>query len=87
MDIDEESEGELFDHCITSWENIGNKPAERYNALRIMIKISEKYPELIVEINSLTNESYLQNLADGTKRVIIKSIKKLNKKHNFEPLN
>jgi hypothetical protein len=42
MDIDEEFEGILFDHCIRIWEKINKKPSVRYNAFKLIVKISRK---------------------------------------------
>ena len=38
MEIDEEYEGILFDHCVSTWEDLGKKPAVRANAMKIMMR-------------------------------------------------
>jgi hypothetical protein len=72
MDIDEESEGIIFDHCIRIWEKINKKPSVRYNAFRLIVKISRKYPELSHEIDFLTQEHYLETLSPGVKHSILR---------------
>lgn len=77
MDVDEDHEGRLFDHCISDWENLNNKPAVRANALKIIIKIGKKYPELVSEIKALTKDLYLQNASIGLKKSVEKLISQL----------
>lgn len=80
MDIEENLEGILFDHCIGIWEDISKKPAIRANAMRILIKLTEKYPDLYHEVISLTNDIYLQDSSTGLKHSIKKRISALNGK-------
>jgi len=77
MDVDEDHEGRLFDHCISDWVNLSNKPAVRANALKIIIKIGKKYPELVSEIKALTKDLYFQNASIGLKKSVEKLISQL----------
>lgn len=77
MDVDEDHEGRLFDQCISDWENLSNKPAVRANALKVIIKIGKKYPELLPEIRALTKDLYLQNASIGLKKSVEKRISQL----------
>jgi hypothetical protein len=79
MEIDEEYEGILFDHCVSTWEDLGKKPAVRANALKIMMKIALKYPDLLSEIDTFTRDIYLQNSSTGLKRSVMKRVETLNK--------
>lgn len=77
MNVDEDHEGRLFDQCISDWENLSNKPAVRANALKVIIKIGKKYPELLPEIRALTKDLYLQNASIGLKKSVEKRISQL----------
>jgi len=77
MEVDEEQEGRLFDHCVTIWEHTNQIPSVRHNAFRIIVKIAKNYPELLDEIRFLTQEHYIKPLSDGIKKVIRKTIKEL----------
>lgn len=80
LHIDEDNEGQLFDICITIWEDIGKRPSVRFQALKIILKIAQKHPALINEISFLTQEHYLETLSPGIKRVCRQSLEKLLKK-------
>jgi hypothetical protein len=84
MDIDEESEGILFDHCIRIWEKINKKPSVRFNAFKIIVKISRKYPELSREIGFLTQDHYMDTLSKGIRHSLMKltnGLENINNKH------
>lgn len=72
MELNEESEGMLFNLCTSIWEKIQKKPSVRYNAFKIIVKIVKRYPELSNEIEYLVDEQYLHSLSSGTKRSILK---------------
>lgn len=72
MVLDEEQEGKLFDLCLTFWESVGLQPAIRMIAIRIVLQVAEKYPELRSEIKYLTQEEYLEPLSPGVKQGVIK---------------
>jgi hypothetical protein len=65
MDLDEEHEGLLFNICMDIWEEIGSKPSVRIIALKNILKISKKHPELAQEIHFLTEGQYLETLTPG----------------------
>jgi hypothetical protein len=75
MEISEELEGLLFNHCVTVWEKISKKPSLRYNAFKIIIKIAKKHPDLSHEIVFLTQDQYMDSLSATVKRSISKMIK------------
>jgi len=77
IEVDEEQEGRLFDHCVTIWENTNQIPSVRHNAFRIIIKIAKNYPELLDEIRFLTQDHYIKPLSDGIKKVIRKKVASL----------
>lgn len=77
MNLNEKQEGIVFDICIRLWEEIGKDPSVRLTALKFIIKIASKYPELLEEIKFLLNEEYLATLSSGVKHSIRKMIKGL----------
>jgi hypothetical protein len=78
MEISEELEGSLFDHCVTVWERIGKKPSVRYNAFKIIIKIAKRHSDLSHEIGFLVQDQYLESLSPTVKRSISKMMKEIN---------
>jgi len=77
MELEEDNESILFDHCMDIWEQINKPPAVRVNALKFIIKIAKKHPELKKEISFLTEDHYLESLSPGAKNSVSKLINKL----------
>jgi hypothetical protein len=75
MEIKEESEGFLFDHCVRIWKNIDLQPSVRFSAMKILTDITKRYPELSKEIFLLTRNQYMQSLSPGVRKSINKMIK------------
>jgi len=71
LKIDEDTEGELFDLCISLWEQIHKSPSVRYTAFRIILSIIQKYPEMAQEISFLMQPQYLETLSPGIKRAVL----------------
>ena len=67
MELDEKYEGVLFDLCMDIWEQIDKSPSIRINALKMIIKIASKHPELRKEISFLTLDHYLESLSPGAR--------------------
>jgi hypothetical protein len=74
MDLDENHEGILFDHCISIWERINKKPSVRFNAFKMIVRISRKYPELSQEIGFLLQDHYLDTLSKGVRHSLMRMI-------------
>jgi len=74
MDLDEKYEGLLFDHCVSIWEKINKKPSVRFNAFKMIVKISRNYPELSQEIAFLLQDHYLETLSKGVRHSITRMI-------------
>ncbi|MFW6369883.1 MAG: hypothetical protein ACOC10_01605 [Bacteroidota bacterium] len=72
MDLNEVDEGRLFDVAVTIWERIGSRPSVRYTALRIILNMADKYPELAREIAFLMQPQYLETLSPGIKRAVMR---------------
>ena len=77
MELKEEYEGILFNLCMDIWEQINKKPSVRINALKFIIKIAKKHPELIKEITFLTQDHYLESLSPGVKHSVSKLMNEL----------
>ena len=81
MEIEEEYEGLVFDNCVNIWTRIDKIPSVRYNALRLILQITEKHPELFTEVDLLTQNHYIEPLSEGIRRSIQRMISKVKKKH------
>jgi hypothetical protein len=79
MDLNEDQEGKVFDLCVNLWEKTGNQPSVRHNAFRQMCAIAKKHPDLIHEIELLTDSMYMESLSPGVKRAIQKMMNGLKK--------
>jgi hypothetical protein len=74
MKISRKYEGRIFNICMNLWEQINKTPSVRMIAFKFILKIAKKHPELLEEINFLTQEQYLESLSPGVKRSIEKII-------------
>ncbi len=77
MDLDEDSEGRLFDHCMTIWESVNKQPSARVTAFKFILKIFNKHPELFDEIEFFTRDHYLETLSPGIKRSVLRMINEM----------
>ena len=75
MELPEKHEGVLFDLCMNLWEQVSKTPSVRHNALRMIIRIASKYPELHNDIGFITQEHYLQPLSPGVRRSVYRMIR------------
>ena len=74
MDIPEELEGLLFDHCVKLWEGIQKRPSIRYTAFCTMLRLIKKYPDLANELAFYSQDFYLETLSPGIKNAIRRMI-------------
>lgn len=72
MELDEKYEAVLFDICMDVWEQISKAPSVRVNALKLIVKIANKHPELKKEISFLAQDHYLESLSPGAKHSVKK---------------
>lgn len=77
MEIDDEQEGYLFDTCVTIWEKINIRPGTRYTAMRFILQVVKKYPDLQSEVDFLTQEHYMESLSPGIKHSLIQMLKEI----------
>ena len=79
MNLDDEMEGLYFDTCVSLWEQIGKIPSVRYTALKGIVEIAKKYPEMVDEVKLLTQDHYLDELSPGVKHSAKRMMKELEK--------
>jgi hypothetical protein len=75
MEISEEDEGFLFDHCISVWKKIGNRPSIRHTAFRVIARTINTHAELYYEISFLIQNQYVESLSSAAKKSIFRMIK------------
>ena len=75
MDINEDFEGLLFNHCVYLWEKINKKPSVRFTAFKMMVKIAQRHPELIKEVIILGQSRYMDSLSTAANKSIQRMIK------------
>ena len=75
MELESKHEGQLFDTCTKIWQNINNNPSLRFQAFKIIINISSKYPDFTREIKLLIDNYYTDNLSDILKKSIFRLIR------------
>jgi len=78
MKLKDEYEGKLFNLCMNIWEQINKTPSVRITALKFIIKIAKKHPDLSQEISFLTQDHYLESLSPGIKHSVSRMMKELN---------
>ncbi len=72
MELNENFEGQLFDICLNIWGKVEKNPSLRYNAFKLLVRISKNHPDLSKEIKSLTEAHYIEMLSDSVKKSIFK---------------
>lgn len=77
MELNQKFEGLVFNICLDVWEQINKNPSVRFTALKFIIKIVKKHPELSKEITFLTQDQYLESLSPGVKKSISKMMNEL----------
>jgi hypothetical protein len=75
MEIKEEIEGLLFNHCVTIWAKIDKQPSVRFNAFKILVKIAQRHSELFQEVKLLTQKQYTESLSSTVNKSINKLVK------------
>lgn len=79
MELNEDQEGLVFDLCVNMWKDIYKQPTVRFTALKMIVSITMKYPELFSEVALLTQGQYLSTLSPAVKKAVPKLLKELNK--------
>ena len=68
MELAEEHAGKVFDFCVQVWQNPMKSPGLRMNALKMLVKIADRFPELLPEVLLLLNYLYVATLSSGAMR-------------------
>lgn len=63
---------QLYSHAIEIWKDINKDPSIRINALKMLCKIVNKYPELTGEVLLLRNEYFLSTFPPPSTRCAIR---------------
>ncbi|MGB0346063.1 MAG: hypothetical protein ACPGGA_01185 [Balneolaceae bacterium] len=83
MNLNDDRESILYDECVAIWESVRKKPGTRYFAFQQMVKMVEKYPELMQEIHAVTQPQHINTLSPGVRQGVVKLIQQLNKDTNI----
>lgn len=75
MELPEDLEGIVFNHCVNIWEDISKQGSVRINALKMIVKIMEKHPDLKNEMSFLLQPHYTDSLSAGIKHSMNNLIK------------
>jgi hypothetical protein len=86
LPIPEDQEGQLFDHCMNIWEQIGKIPSVRVFAFRIILKIASRYPEMKQEIQFITQPHYTDTLSPGIRNSVERMIQSVNSGKRIDDL-
>jgi hypothetical protein len=58
MDLAKKYEAPLFNICLDVWEQINKNPSVRLTAMKFIVKIAKKHPDLAKEITFLAQDQY-----------------------------
>jgi len=74
MELNENLEEQLFDICMEIWKKVEKNPSLRYNALKLLFRISKNHPDLSKKIKLLTEAPYIEMLSESVKKSIFKLV-------------
>jgi hypothetical protein len=77
MEMNDDQQGMLFNICADIWEKTAKSPSVRYQAIRFMVAMAKKYPDLANEIILFTRPQYMDSLSPGIKKGVHKMIGKI----------
>lgn len=77
MELDDEYEGVVFDISMNLWEQTNKTPSVRHNAIKFIMKMAKKYPDIAGEIDFLTQNHYMESLSPGVRRSVLKMVNHL----------
>jgi len=72
MELNENFEEQLFDICMEIWRKVEKNPSLRYNAFKLLLRISKNHPDLSEKIKLLTEAHYIEMLSASVKKSIFK---------------
>lgn len=74
MELDEAHEGVFFNLCMNLWEKTHAAPSVRHTALKVIIRIAKKYPELFNDVRLVTQDHYLESLSPGVRSSVYRMV-------------
>lgn len=77
MELDDDQEGAMFDQCMGVWESVKKIPSVRMMAFRFIMKVLQKYPELVNEVKYIAQDHYVETLSPGVKASVSRQIEKI----------
>ena len=80
MTLDDDLEGRLFDVAMNMWESVKKQPSVRHTALKIILRVIKKYPELWTDLKYVLGDEYLESLSPGIRHILEREIKELESK-------
>lgn len=75
--------GVFFNSCVQIWSNAKKIPSTRICALKLLIQVAEKHPELCQEIKLLTQKNDLNSLSPGIAKSVGRIVSDLEKRRVF----
>ncbi len=72
MDIEQDFAVELFEHCVVIWTNPSSQPSLRFNAFKMLYKITGDIPELKPELQLLVDEEFLSGLSENARKSVFR---------------
>ena len=74
--LSQKQEGYLLEICINLWKDINLKSGTRYYAILLILRFSQRYPDIINEISYLLEDYYTNTLSPGIKCNVLKKAKR-----------
>ncbi len=77
MEIEPAWAGDLFVECVRIWTNPSLQASLRYNAFKLLVRITKEYPELKTELLLLVEEEYLYGLSENVRKSVFRMMRAL----------
>ena len=74
IEVGEEYHGKLLDNCVDIWCSVSKIPSVRISALKLILQIAYKHPDLSQEVLLMTQDQYIETLSPGIKRSVQRMI-------------
>ena len=70
--LSEDFEGDFFNVCMTIWEARHKGSSVRVTAFKTIVATAKRHPELIQEIEFLTDDHFTETLSPGIRRSVLR---------------
>ena len=77
MKLNEDQEGRLFNVALNIWESVKKQPSVRHTAIKIILKVIKKYPELWLDLRHVMSDEYLKSLSPGIRNVLEREVSEM----------